>query len=500
MNGASEHEIAGPPAVSPRLEPPDPAYTPLTVLSPRITPAVANQPTTDPGFTLNAEEALIGTCLAYTDGPYQVLDILLPDHFLDARLGTCWKLIMDMIRESLRVDAYSFRTYVVQAGMSDFVPDQARLVTLSIEALYHEHVRSYALQIIEGYASRNLLGFTQEARQIACRSGSARQRFAEIAEALNQAEQVSFSAIRSGPKPIGDAVETLHDQIRTAHDRGGVIGLSTSFRRLDHVLGGIGRDDLLILAARPAMGKSTLLLNIADYVATVIGTVLIFSGEMSAEQMLAKVISQRASIDTLRMRRGDLSEYEWDRWTETAGRFKLNKNLIVDDRGRPTLNQILATARAVNARTPLSLIAVDHLQLVNAEGFERDRVGGLGLISGSLKGLAKNLGVPVVALSQLNRGVELRDNKRPRLADLRESGALEQDADTVVFIYRDDYYNPGTSPDPGVAEIIIEKSRHGTPGVVKLKFEGEFSRFTELPDDYVSTSGRTAALPIIREF
>lgn len=499
MSEHLEHEIAGPAAVSPRLEQPSSAFVPLTVLSPRHVPAVANQPTTDPGFTLTSEEALIGTCLAYTDGPYQVLDILLPDHFLDPKLGTCWKVIMDMIRESLRVDAYSFRTYVSQAGLTDFVPEQARLVTLSIEALYHEHVRSYALQIIEGYGSRNLLVFAQEARQIACRAGSARQRFAEISESLNAAEQKSFSATRSGPKLIGEAVETLHDQMRAAHERGGVIGLSTGFRKLDHILGGIGKDDLLILAARPAMGKSTLLLNIADYVATAIGPVLIFSGEMSREQMLQKVIAQRASIDTLRMRRGELTEAEWDRWIETAGRLKLNRNLIVDDRGRPPLNQMLSTARAIHARTPLSLIGVDHLQLMNIEGFENDRTRGLAEASGSLKGLAKHLGVPVVALSQLNRGVEQRDNKRPRMSDLRESGAIEQDADTVVFIYRDEVYNHGT-PDLGLAEILIEKSRHGMTGMVKQQFEGRYSRFSEIPDDFIPTSGRAAALPVISDF
>lgn len=493
-----ESILHGPAAVSPRLAQPGP-YNPLTLLSGRVGPAVANQPTTDPGFSLTCEEALIGCCFASTDAPFQVLDVLLPDHFLDQALGVTWKVIVEMIGASLQVDVFTFKAYVDQHGYAALVPEQSRLVGLTIETLDPNHVRSYATQTIEGFASRNLILASIRVQQIARQAGSVSIRYAQAAETLLTAEQKSFSAFRRGPQPLGDAVESLHDRIRDAGEKG-VIGLTTSFRDLDYLLGGIGSDDLVLLAARPAMGKSTLATNIADYVASTIGPVLFFSGEMSTEQLLAKVISSRAQIDTLRMRRGDLSQPEWDRWIETAGRIKRNRNFIVDDRGRPPLNQILATSRSTHARTPLSLIVVDHLQLVEVESMSDNGAQRLGVISGSLKGLAKDLKVPVIGLSQLNRGVEQRDNKRPRMSDLRESGALEQDSDTVAFIYRDDYYHPDRSDAPGMAEIIIGKSRHGKTGSVMLGFEGEFSRFVDPPEGYQSSSRTSSSAPKLQDF
>ena len=484
----SDHPLSNAPAVSPRLEPRDRVFEPLTALQSGVAPAVANQPSTDPSFTLSMEEAVIGTVLAYSTAPYIVADILRPEHFLDEALGATWNAITEMLGASMKVDVFSLRSYVTQHGLTAFVPDQARLVTLSIEALHPDHARTYAERVIDGYGARKLIHAAQRVHAIARQPGDTRLRYARATEELFNAEREAFSGLSIGPQPIAAALPTLHRQMEEARDAGGVMGLSTSFRYLDEQLGGIGSDDLVIVAGRPGMGKSTIAANIADAVSITRGPVLIHSGEMSREQLLMRVIAARAEIDTHKIRTGTLTQAEWDRFAETAGRLLHNVNLIVDDKARPTLNKIIATSRATHARTPLSAIVVDHLQLIVVEGLIDNPTLALTESALALKGLAKDLKVPVIALSQLNRGVEQRDDKRPRMSDLKQSGGLEENSDTVVLMYRDQYYNGEQSSYPGLAEAIIGKSRHGKPGTVYLEFQGEYSRFRDIEPHRVPTA------------
>ena len=241
---------------------------------------------------------------------------------------------------------------------------------------------------------------------------------------------------------------------------------------------GLHKGDLVIVAGRPSMGKTSFAMNIAEYAALERGTpVAVFSMEMSAEQLALRVLSSFGRIDQQNLRTGDMDDMEWAKLASASGLIR-EAPLFIDETGALSPLELRSRARRIAAKNGLGLIVVDYIQLMQIPGSE-SRTNEISEISRSLKALAKELEVPVIALSQLNRGVENRDNKRPRMADLRESGGIEQDADVIVFIYRDEVYNKET-PDKGQAEIIIGKQRNGPTGTVKTAFLGQFTRFDNL--------------------
>ena len=285
------------------------------------------------------------------------------------------------------------------------------------------------------------------------------------------------------PGALKDAFEELRNRFENG---GNITGLPTGYNDFDAMTAGLQPTDLLILAARPAMGKTTFALNIAEYAAIKSKkAVAVFSMEMSAGQLAMRLISSVGRINATRLRTGALEDEDWSRVTSAIRILKDQAKVFIDDTPGLSPDVLRSKARRLKREHDLGLIVIDYLQLMSVPGNSENRATEISEISRSLKGLAKELNVPVVALSQLNRSLETRTDKRPVMADLRESGAIEQDADMIVFIYRDDYYNKETSPDKGLAEIIIGKQRSGPTGSCKLRFFGEYTRFDNLSHDSI---------------
>lgn len=308
----------------------------------------------------------------------------------------------------------------------------------------------------------------------------------EAAEVLDLAEQKVFQIADSrardgGPQQVNplltQVVEKIDELIKS---KGGITGLATGYKDLDKKTSGLQKSDLIIVAGRPSMGKTSLAMNLAEHaVLNQDGPVLVFSLEMPAESLIFRMLSSIGRIDQGRLRSGQLEEEDWPRLTSAIARLK-DRPLLIDDTVGLSPTEMRARARrVVREHGPLALVVVDYLQLMQVKGFGDNRVGEISEISRSLKTLAREFECPVIALSQLNRSLEQRPNKRPVMSDLRESGAIEQDADIIAFVYRDEVYNED-SPDKGVAEIIIGKQRNGPIGTVRLGFLGQYTRFENL--------------------
>ncbi len=315
-----------------------------------------------------------------------------------------------------------------------------------------------------------------------------------VTTVLDEAESKIFkigeegSRQRQGFQAIDKLVVDLIDRVQELHDNGAeeVTGVRTGFYDLDRMTAGLQKGDLVVLAARPSMGKTAFALNIAENVAVQEGLpVLVFSMEMGAAQLALRLVGSLGRINQQNLRTGRLDASEWERLTESVERLS-QVQLLIDETPGLTVSELRARARRMARQFgTLGLIVIDYLQLMSGSGgSDENRATELGEISRGLKGLAKELQCPVIALSQLNRSVESRNDKRPMMSDLRESGAIEQDADVITFIYRDDYYNKD-SKEPGVAEIIIAKQRNGPVGTVKLTFLKPLTRFDNLaPGSY----------------
>ena len=315
----------------------------------------------------------------------------------------------------------------------------------------------------------------------------------DIKMVLDEAEREVFaiaekrSSSTEGPQNVISVLESTIARIDTLsklENHSGVTGVTTGFVDLDKKTAGLQPSDLIIVAARPSMGKTTFAMNLCENAAMASDKpVLVFSLEMPAEQIMMRMIASLARVDQTKIRTGqNLDETEWSKIASVFGMFKQKNNLYIDDSSGLTPTELRSRARRVyRENNGLSMIMVDYLQLMRAPAFSDNRTLEIAEISRSLKALAKELEVPVVALSQLNRTLEQRADKRPVNSDLRESGSIEQDADLIMFIYRDEVYNDN-SEDKGVAEIIIGKQRNGPIGRVRLAFNGQFSRFDNLAE------------------
>jgi replicative DNA helicase len=314
---------------------------------------------------------------------------------------------------------------------------------------------------------------------------------AAAADVLEAAEKEIFAigqrSQRGGEGPIGlnalltKAVNRIEKLVAQA---GAFSGIPTGLHRFDAMTNGLQASDLLILAGRPSMGKTSLAMNIVENVAIKEKIpVAVFSLEMSAEQLVIRMISSWGRVDQSRLRSGALTEDDWPKITSAIGIMNENARLFIDDTPALSPSELRARARRLKREHDIGLVVIDYLQLMQVPGTRENRTNEISEISRALKALAKELDVPVIALSQLNRAVEARDNKRPRMSDLRESGGIEQDADIIVFIYRDEVYNED-SEDKGVAEIIIGKQRNGPLGTARTAFLAHLTRFENLQDHY----------------
>jgi len=339
------------------------------------------------------------------------------------------------------------------------------------------HVESYGHIVEQAAIRRRLINAASRIAQLAYQEDK------DIDHTVDQAEQVLFSVsqrrITRDLAPAQEIIRRYYERIEYLYDhQEEALGVPTGFVDLDRLLGGLQRSDLILIAARPSVGKTSLAISIARHAASLGQHVAIFSLEMSSEQVIQRMVSAETGIDAQRLRLGDLQEDEWPLFAQATGRLA-DFPLFIDDTPSISVLQMRTKARRLHAEHGIDLILVDYLQLMTTGDIRNEsRVQEVSYISRSLKGLARELEVPLVALSQLSRAVEQRSDKHPILADLRASGSLEQDADVVMFIYRDELYNPDTDMQ-NIAEIIISKHRNGPTGTVQLFFREQLAQFLD---------------------
>jgi replicative DNA helicase len=440
-----------------------------------------------PPHSIEAEQAVLGGLMLVTDAYDRVNDKLTPNDFYRRDHQLIYRAISELAERSRPYDAVTLGEWFEAQGQSDLIAGGAYLIELASSTPSAANITAYAEIVRDKAVMRQLIdvgteivnnGFQPEGRESAELLANAEQKVFAIAEAGSRG-RTDFVAM---PSALKDAFSVLQDRFNNG---GNVTGLPTGYTDFDNMTAGLQPTDLLILAARPAMGKTTFALNIAEFAAIKSKkAVAVFSMEMSAAQLALRLISSNGRINAQRLRTGQLEDEDWSRVTAAIRMLKETK-IFIDDTPGLSPDVLRSKCRRLKREHDLGLVVIDYLQLMSVPGNSENRATEISEISRSLKGLAKELNVPVIALSQLNRSLETRTDKRPVMADLRESGAIEQDADVIVFIYRDDYYNKENSPDKGLAEIIIGKQRSGPTGSLKLKFFGEYTRFDNLAHDSV---------------
>jgi replicative DNA helicase len=432
-----------------------------------------------PPNNIEAEEALLGSLLIDPEAVYDVAAFLRPEAFYREQNKWIFQAILDLNERREPVDLITLTDELRRRGRLEELGGEATIIALINTVPTSINARNYG-QIIEAAAlRRRMIGAASTIANLAYEQDE------NINVVIDRAEKALFSISEERTTrdlvPVKEIASSYLDRIEELHARGDdVIGVPTSFTDLDKVLGGLNKSDLIIVAARPGMGKTSLQISIAQTAARRFNKrVAIFSLEMSGEQLVQRMIAAETRIDSQRLRRGDLKEHEWPIFYEAIGRIS-ETQIFIDDTPSITSMQLRAKARRLYAEHDLDLIMIDYLQLMQSERVSNNRVQEISDISRGLKGLARELDIPVVAASQLSRAVEQRQDKRPQLSDLRDSGSIEQDADVVIFIYRDEYYNPETSERPNIAEINVAKHRNGPTASVDLYWHGQLATFRNL--------------------
>ncbi len=442
-----------------------------------------------PPHSIEAEQAVLGGLMLASEAWDRVADKISERDFSRRDHQLIFRAIGELAQRGMPCDAVTLNDWFQEQGIVELVGGTRYIMELADATPSAANIGAYADIVREKSILRQLIdagtGIANDAFQPEGRSAreiveNAEQAVFRIADAGLRGRQ-GFVAMRSAVK---DAFELLRQR---AESRSAVTGMPTGFTDFDHMTAGLQSGDLIVIAARPAMGKTALALNMAEYAALKTGrAVAVFSMEMSASQLAFRLISSLGRINQQHLRTGDLADEEWPRVT-SAITLLADSKIFIDDTPALSPLELRSRARRLKREHDLGLIVIDYLQLMAVPGNKENRATEISEISRSLKALAKELQVPVIALSQLNRSLEQRTDKRPVMADLRESGAIEQDADVIVFIYRDEYYNQD-SPDKGLAEIIIGKQRNGPTGTVKLTFRGQYTRFeNHAPDHYVGS-------------
>jgi len=442
-----------------------------------------------PPQSIEAEQAVLGGLMLDPTAFDRIADQLQEEDFYRRDHQLIFRAIRELVEKNRPCDAVTVGEWFDSLGLSEQVAQGAYLVELATNTPSAANIRAYAEIVRDKAIQRRLIdvgtqivndGFQPDGKDSTELLARAEQAVFAIAEGHARGRQ-DFVSVKTA---LRDAFGILQ---RRAENGSGVTGLPTGYVEFDRMTAGLQPTDLIILAARPAMGKTTFALNIAEYAALKSKkAVAIFSMEMSAEQLAMRLISSLGRVNAKRLKTGDLEDEDWSRVTGAIAQLS-NAKIFIDDTPGLSPEVLRAKARRLKREHDLGLVVIDYLQLMQVPGNSENRATEISEISRSLKGLAKELNVPVIALSQLNRSLESRTDKRPLMADLRESGAIEQDADMIVFIYRDEYYNKENSPDKGLAEIIIGKHRNGEVGHFKLKFFGEYTRFDNLAHDSVGS-------------
>ncbi len=432
-----------------------------------------------PPHSIEAEQAVLGGLMLSGEAWDKVADRLVEEDFYRHDHRLIFRAIGELAERNQPRDAITLGEWFETNALAEQVGGSAYVIELASTTPSAANIVAYADIVREKAILRRLIDagtqIVNDAFEPAGRSSR---------EVLEEAEQGVFRIAevgargRTGPQPMKGAVtEAFNILAKRYENKGALTGLPTGFVDFDRLTAGLQPSDLVILAARPAMGKTSFALNIAEYAALKTRQpVVVFSMEMSASQLAFRLISANGRIDQQNLKTGMLEDEDWSRVT-SAITLLSEARIFIDDTAALSPGELRSRARRIAREHGLGLVIVDYLQLMQVPGSKENRATEISEISRSLKALAKELNVPVIALSQLNRSLESRTDKRPVMADLRESGAIEQDADMIVFIYRDEYYNKENSPDKGLAEIIIGKHRNGPTDTIKLVFNGRYTRF-----------------------
>lgn len=472
-----------------------------------------------PPHNIEAEQALLGAILANNRAYEKVAEYLLPEHFMDPVHGRIYGAIVKLLERGQLANAVTLKQYFEADEGLSAVGGAEYLASLEASVISYVSVADYGQAIFDCFLRRELIDLGTDVISGATTPDIDAPAVAQI----EQAEQRLFNLASKGVAEGGfiSFNDSLKQAIATAEaaarNGGGIVGVTSGFRDLDKMLGGLHPSDLIILAARPSMGKTAFATNIAFNAAKAFltsqgksgGRVAFFSLEMSAEQLALRILSEQTEISSERIRRGEIRDQDFTKFVTLSQELQ-RLHLYIDETPGLSVMGVRTRARRLKRTVGLDMIVIDYLQLMSGSGGkknEANRVQEVSEISRGLKALAKELQVPVIALSQLSRKVEERDDKKPQLADLRESGSIEQDADMVMFIYREEYYLKRAEPGRhagetdekyneryaawqqrlekvyNVAEVIIAKQRHGPVGTVRLFFDGQFTRFTDLEEN-----------------
>ena len=470
---------------------------------------------------IEAEQQLLGAILTNNEVYDRVSSIIEPEHFFDPVHRKIYETAKARIVKNAIASPVTLKAFLEDDPGLQELGGAAYLVTLAGASISAFAARDYAQLIYDLAIRRQLIGIGRNISDKAAKTDVD----SEPAEQIVEAEQALYSLAEKGQADSGfvsflKAATQALETANAAYQRdGGLAGISTGLMDMDKKLGGLHKSDLLILAGRPSMGKTSLATNIAFNIAKAYrkgkltdgsegavngGVVGFYSLEMSSEQLAARILSEAAQVPSEQIRRGDMTEEEFRRFVDAVKDLEACP-LHIDDTPALPISQLAARARRLKRTHGLDVLIVDYLQLVRPASAKDSRVNEVSEITQGLKAIAKELDIPVIALSQLSRQVESRDDKRPQLSDLRESGSIEQDADVVMFVFREEYYaereKPGDdSPDivawqermerlHGKAEVIIGKQRHGPIGTVELSFEGRFTRFGNLVKPWQNGEG-----------
>ncbi len=432
-----------------------------------------------PPQNLEAERAVLGAVLIDNDALFTVMEILVPSDFHQPSHRLLFSTMLDLSERGEPIDIVILADRLRSGGNLDKAGGPDYLPTLADEVPTSAGVGNYAKIVKEKSVLRHLIEASTDIVQDCFESAG------EVDELIDEAERrifaISEQRIRTGFLSMKEIVKSSFKTIESLYEKKEhITGVASGFADIDDLTSGFQPSDLVIIAGRPSMGKTAFALNIAQQAALKSKkTVAIFSLEMAKEQLVMRMLCSEARIDAHRLRSGFLGTTDWPKLSTAAGRLA-EASIFIDDTPAISSMEMRAKARRLKADKGLDLLIVDYLQLMSGRRSD-NREQEISEISRSCKALAKELGVPVLALSQLNRGVESRQDKRPILADLRESGAIEQDADVIIFIYRDEVYNK-ESMDKGVAEIIIGKQRNGPVGTRKLTWMDKYTRFEDMTD------------------
>ena len=429
--------------------------------------------------SIEAEQSVIGSMLMDRDAIIAASEIVVADDFYQRQYGIMFDAMVELFNEGKPVDLVTLQDRLKEKDVPpevsslDFVRDIITIVPTSA------NVKSYATIVSEKAVLRRLIKTTEEIANT-CYAGKE-----PLENILADTEKSIFDLLQNkgGQEfvPIKQVAINVLEKIEDAYkNQGTVTGIPSGFIDLDYKLSGFQPSDFILIAARPSMGKTAFVLNVVDYVSVRKNLpCMVFSLEMSKEQLVNRMLSMESNVDSQKLRTGTLTDSDWDAVVEGIGIIG-NSKLIIDDTPGISISELRSKCRKMKLEYGLSIVIIDYLQLMSGSGRGSDsRQQEISDISRSLKALARELSVPVIALSQLSRAVEQRPDHRPMLSDLRESGAIEQDADVVMFIYRDDYYNHD-SEMKGISEIIIAKQRNGPIGTVNLVWLPQYTKFANM--------------------